>query len=235
MRVEAIVVTGLLFAGTTLACTSIIGTRDLTLSTPDAAASTKSAERAPVTDGAEAGSEGEGEGAGERSEPEAGATAGDAGARDAEVSRGPNFVRENGVTATATTTYAGFPASRLIDGDVATSWYAGDGACTTSAAGFSCEGVSATVKLAAARTVGRLVLYGNHDKFTHYDVVAGRWELLGPNNTALAAVNVTLSPPSYNGTTVLPTAVTDVVAVRFVVLTGDAPDPGVGEIELYAR
>jgi hypothetical protein len=235
VRAEAIVI-GLLFSGA-VACSSIIGTRDLVLDETDPSnggGATPSVKT--VIDGAEAGATHERADANEDPEPEADAsTTTDAGATDAQVSRGPNLASENGVTTSATTTYKGFPSSRLVDGDLATSWYPDTNACTTAATGFSCAGVYATVILAASRTVGRLVIHGNHDQFNDYDVVTGRWELVDTNGAVAATANVTLAPPNHDGTTVLPTSVRDVAAVRFVILTGDAPEPGMSEIEIYAR
>jgi hypothetical protein len=221
-----------LFSGT-LACTSIIGTRDLEYVDSDAGGATPS-HRPSVTDGAEAGTTTSDTGNAKPGTVEPASTV-DAGAPDAASPPNINFAHEMGVSATATSSYNGFPVSRLVDGDIKTSWYAGTGACALLGADYSCTGLSATIALAGPRTVGRLVLHGNHDQFTDYDVMSGRWELLAPNNTIISTVSVVPSPPNYDGTTVLQVPVAGVTAVRLVVLAGDATEPGLSEIEIYQR
>ena len=140
-------------------------------------------------------------------------------------------------TASATSTYsATFAPSASNDGDLATSWYAASGAC---AAGV-CAGDSLRVDIVldAARTVGRVKIFGNRDYPTGFDVLTARIDLLdglGAVVTTAAVTTTRGNEPNGDVDYVVSPAATSVKTVRVVVVTGESSGPGMAEIQAFAN
>lgn len=144
--------------------------------------------------------------------------------------------------AVATSLYSGsYPASNLIDGDLATSWYPSSD-CTSNSDGgddYVCTDipVSATLTLDKARTIGRVKLFGNRDEYpTGYDVFTARIELLDAADAVVYSATVTTSrgaEPNGDVDHAIAPAKSGVRKIRVVILTGEALGPGLGEIEAY--
>lgn len=137
-------------------------------------------------------------------------------------------------TATATSTYVGplttYSASRVIDGDLGTSWFAASNACPNN----TCAGnITVTVTLRQTQTIGRVKLFANREFASGFNVLTARIELLDANDAVLRQVNVA---PSTSGAdidqAILP-AQSCVRKIRIVPLTGEDPGPGFAEIQIF--
>jgi hypothetical protein len=167
------------------------------------------------------------------------ADAADAADADADVDAEPisNFARLG--TAVASSEYStGYAASRVNDGDLATSWYSATGSCPDNGGNFECAATQVTITLDALRTIGRVKIFGNRDAYPDgYDVLTAKIELLDDTSAVIYTADVTTSrgtEPNGDVDHVVSPAKTGVKAVRVVVLTGQTTGPGVGEIEAYA-
>lgn len=140
-------------------------------------------------------------------------------------------------TASATSTYSStFAPSAINDGDLNSSWYAATGAC---AAGV-CAGDSLRVDvvLDAARTIGRVKIFGNRDYLTGFDVLTARIDLLdglGAVVTTAAVTTTRGNEPNGDVDYVVSPAATSVKTVRVVVVTGESSGPGMAEIQAFAN
>ena len=70
-----------------------------------------------------------------------------------------------GVTAVATSTYPGYPASSVLDLDVETSWYI-NSVCVASSSLYCCDAESIRVDLRSTRTLSAVVMRGNQGIFS---------------------------------------------------------------------
>jgi len=148
---------------------------------------------------------------------------------------GGNFARCG--TATATSEYFGFGATRINDGNFDTSWFADTGACPAN----TCSGntVRVDVALNMPRTIGRVKLFGNREYGTDYDVLTARIELLDGQGAMIYGADVTPTrgnEPNGNLDHVIPVAAkTCVQTVRVIVKTAEATGPGLAEVEAFVN
>jgi hypothetical protein len=143
-------------------------------------------------------------------------------------------------TATATSTYVGYPASNTIDTDLNTSWYSESGTCSANDGGpvWACTTpLYVDIALNMPRTIGRIKLFGNRDFTTTYDTLTARLELRnGLGNVIHSADLVTSRGNEPNGDLDHAfTPVSCVKSVRIIVKTGESGGPGLAEIQAFAN
>jgi hypothetical protein len=140
-----------------------------------------------------------------------------------------------GVTAIATSTYSGYPASNVLDLDVDTSWYI-DSTCTAAGSLFCCEAESIRVNLPVARSVSAVVMIGNRGGFpSGYDLLTGRLDFLDAANAVITSRNVVFNRPNGDWAIELLPPISNVRAVRLVPGWAEASAPGVAEIRVYGQ
>ncbi len=145
----------------------------------------------------------------------------------------PQIPTDAGITVTATTSYSGYPAARLIDGDITTSWYA-DSTCASLGGVICCNAETIRVDLAAARTISGVVIRGNQDGFSSgYDILSGTVELLSANGAVLATRRAVMNRPDGDWATIFSPAIANVRAVRFVPGVADSSAAGFAELQLF--
>jgi hypothetical protein len=172
---------------------------------------------------------------------DADAVDGDAGADADADAGGPLNFAALGV-ASASSEFGGYPASRINDGVTTTSWYAATGSCVSNPDGgadFVCTGTPTQIEVALdmARTVGRVKLFGNRDGYpTGYDVLTARLELLDATAAVVYTAELTTTrgaEPNGDVDHVLPAPQAGVKTVRVVLLTTEAGEPGLAELQAY--
>ena len=153
------------------------------------------------------------------------------------VPTGGNFATCATATASSTDSPA-YVASRVIDGDLTTSWYAAMGACPAG----SCSGTSiyVDVDFDVPRTVGRIKLFGNRDALEEgYDVLKARFQLLDASGNVLYSVDVNTDrsyvEPNGDAEHVLAAPVPCVKKVRVISLKVEDPGSGFGELQVFAN
>jgi hypothetical protein len=159
-------------------------------------------------------------------------------------SRGPTMnVARLGI-ARASSVFGFSIAARVIDGDPATSWYPAGGSCRSGSQGgaaWVCGGDATYVEVAldAPRTIERVRILGNRDAYkSGYDTLTGRIVLLASGDIPAYSSDVTATrgdEPNGDVDHVVDPPAANVTTVRFVVLTGEASTPGIGELEALGR
>jgi hypothetical protein len=132
-------------------------------------------------------------------------------------------------TASATSTYEGWPATNLIDGDERTSWFSAEG--DSAAHG---KPPSVTISFKKPVTVSHVRALGNRDPgYLHgYSILSAKLELLDGPGAVLSSREITSSGAWHDFDVVLPEPVTDVRAVRLTSLTDEGAQNEYGDIAL---
>ncbi len=130
-------------------------------------------------------------------------------------------------TATASTSFPGFPPSRAIDDSLDTSWFTAVGdAANLGTTPFI------DVTLAADATVTAVNIRGNRSFANGFDFFRGRIELFGASGgAALHSVEVDLPGPTRDLDVDVPDTV-GVRRVRFTSLADESNEPGLSEIQV---
>ena len=149
---------------------------------------------------------------------------------------GTNYCRETGATATASSTYSGYDAPRVNDGDLGTSWFSATGTCTGAGTPVTCPTDAAVISVALAgdRNVGRVYIFANREFATGYSMVSGHLEVKTAGGTVAFSKSFTLPTAGTDlGISVSP-AVSNARTIRLVIDSADGDGPGVAEIAAYA-
>lgn len=138
-----------------------------------------------------------------------------------------NLSRLSGVIANASSSFSGYPADRIKDGDLNTSWFT---ACGDSAN----QGKSpwAEVVLPTDATVNQINLRGNRQFADGYDILAGRVEVFDAQGRTLFTRNVELPGPTRDLDVPLNPTLTGVRRVRFTSTRDESCEPGFSELEV---
>lgn len=163
--------------------------------------------------------------------------AGDAGdaARPSCSHLGANVARCALARASSTFGNPRFSAAAAIDGLLGTSWYSSSSACDAGA----CDGESVYLDVVfdAPRTLGRVVLRGNRDFPTGFDVLSARVVLMDGTRRVLTSTDVTTTrgaEPNGDAEWIVSPPVSCVARVRVIVIRAEgAREPGLAEVEAY--
>lgn len=136
------------------------------------------------------------------------------------------------MTVVATSVYSGYPASNLIDFDNSTSWYV-DSLCSMQTMDFCCISQNVQLTLSNPRTISAVVIRGNRDFSSGFDVLTGTLELIGANGGVLATRAVVTSRPAGDWAIAFSPAVANVRTVRFTPGWSDSSASGFAELQLY--
>jgi hypothetical protein len=132
-------------------------------------------------------------------------------------------------TASASSTYEGWPASNLLDGDEKTSWFS----AVNDSAG---RGTSpfVTVSFSKPITIMRVEILGNRDpNFARgYSLLSGKLELLDASGAVLSASEATAAGEWRDLVVSLPAAVNGVKAIRFTSLRDEGAVNDYGDVAL---
>ncbi len=90
------------------------------------------------------------------------------------------------------------------------------------------------VSFASDQTVGRIAMRGNREYAVMYDLVRGKFEILGASNDVLWSQSLDLPNPGRDYDIFLPAPVANARAVRFTSETDVSEDPGFAELEAFA-
>jgi hypothetical protein len=149
---------------------------------------------------------------------------------------GSVVLADAGVTATAVSSFSGYPPENVLDVDLDTSWYIANATCTPSPVSpiECCSSQTLTVQLPTARTVSAIVIRGNRGTFaSDYDFLTGRVDLLDASGGLLASTPVVFSRPDSDWATVYTPVVANVRSVRFVPGWSEN-EGGLSELEIYS-
>ena len=136
-----------------------------------------------------------------------------------------NLSTKPGVVVSASSTYAGYPASRAIDGNLATSWFAADNDAANLGTTPYVE-----VVLPGLATVNQINIRGNRE-WPDYDIFAGRIDLFGDDGEILFTTDVEKRGQFYDVEFVLPKPRADVRTVRFTSTSDESIEPGFARSE----
>jgi hypothetical protein len=139
----------------------------------------------------------------------------------------PNLSTKPGVVVSSSSSYAGYPASRAIDGNLATSWFAADNDAANLGTTPYVE-----VVLPSLATVNQINIRGNRE-WAKYDIFAGRIDLFGDDGEILFTADVEKTGQFYDVDFVLPTPQADVRTVRFTSTDDESIEPGLAELEVF--
>ncbi len=141
-----------------------------------------------------------------------------------------------GAVITTSSTYStSHEGSRIVDGDVQTSWYAESAACTRDGGSgpYVCTNTFAEARLSQTVTVSRVTIRGNRDYESGYDIHTGRVSMFDAEGTMVFASEVLIFPePTRDLVLTLPTPRAGVRLVRVTILTSDNGGPGFSELEV---
>ncbi|HIG30995.1 MAG TPA: hypothetical protein EYQ50_25620, partial [Verrucomicrobiales bacterium] len=133
----------------------------------------------------------------------------------------------DGAFASSSTSYDGYPASRAIDGDLDTSWFAAD----NDAANL---GTTPFVEVTFPRlaTVKQVNIRGNREFGDGYYIFAGRIDLFGEDGSILFTQDVKMSGQLWDVDFILPAPQADVRTVRITSTLDESIEPGLAELEV---
>ncbi|MDX2009326.1 MAG: hypothetical protein SFW67_04000 [Myxococcaceae bacterium] len=132
---------------------------------------------------------------------------------------GSVLTADAGVTATAVSSFSGYPPESVLDFDLDTSWYIASGQCAPGPVSplECCSTQTLSLQLPTARSVSAIVIRGNRGTFADdYDFLTGRLDLIDANGSVLSSTPVVFSRPDSDWATVFSPVVTNVRTVRFV-------------------
>ena len=131
---------------------------------------------------------------------------------------------------TPSSSFPGFPATRGVDDNLATSWFSAFGnACNLG----SCP--SFEIEFPQDVTVTQLQMFGNREFPDGFDFLAGTFQLLSAGGTVLFDSGV-VNLPAPNRDVILSTgacAIGGVRRVRFTATADESPDPGFAELKVF--
>lgn len=163
--------------------------------------------------------------------------------------RGPVFNVGTNLSTTASVStngdYGGWPFSKAVDNDLATSWFAALDRCATE---MCSQPPIAEIEFAAPKMIGRVAIRGNREYSAGYDFKRVRIEIRGAKPADAGAVDggdagsvlgpllatrdVALSTPMADGDVSISPAVSG-SSVRFISLEDESTEPGLAEIEVF--
>jgi hypothetical protein len=132
-----------------------------------------------------------------------------------------------GVRANASSSYGGWPAERVRDGNLNTSWFS---ACGDAANRGRSPWVEVIFPFDA--TVAQINIRGNREFANGYDMVAGRLQMFDGQNTLLWSQSVQLPGPTRDLDVPLAAPVSGVRRVRFTSTSDESCAPGLSELEV---
>ena len=141
-----------------------------------------------------------------------------------------NLSLEPEVTGNASSSYSGYPKTRVIDGNLSTSWFTafGDAAHLGASPFFE-------LVLPESAVISRLEMFGNRQSPTGYDFFAGRFELLDATGGVLFDSGVVNLPAPDRDVTLTVPDVGGVVKIRFTATNDEGNSPGFAELVVYGR
>jgi len=164
----------------------------------------------------------------------------------ANVHRGSVFNIGTNLSTTANVStngdYSGWPFSKAVDNNLATSWFTANGICATD---MSCGAIPvAEIEFATPKSIGRVAIRGNREYVDDYDFKKVRLEIRGPKPTdAGVDSGAALGPVLFTRDVVLPLPMRDAdvilspavsgASIRLVSLEDESTDPGLAEIEVF--
>lgn len=135
-----------------------------------------------------------------------------------------------GTTVAASSAFAGFPASRVIDGNLNTSWFAAVGDAANRGTSPFLE-----VTLPVDATVRRLEMFGNRESHAGFDFFAGRFQLFDAAGVELFNTGiVTLPAPDRDIVIAIP-EIAGVRRVRFTATADESGGPGFAELRILGN
>jgi hypothetical protein len=144
--------------------------------------------------------------------------------------------------AVATSTLPNYPAAQVNDGNLSTSWYAAKGSCTATQGtttygcgpGFGgAQPTAIALQWASPQTIGHVRLYGNRDAPTGFNVLTGTIQLFDGNGHVVQSVDVATGAMGDFETTFQP--VSGVIVVQEALITAESDEPGVAELQVFAK
>ncbi len=131
------------------------------------------------------------------------------------------------VTVNASTFFGGFPATRVIDGDLNTSWFTASGDAANLGHSPFLE-----VLFPVDATVTQLRMFGNREFADDFDFFAGTFQLFDANANVLFDSGVVNLPEPNRDLTLAVPNVAGVRRVRFTATADESDEPGFAELEV---
>ncbi|MDP3233450.1 MAG: hypothetical protein Q8N26_11785, partial [Myxococcales bacterium] len=139
-----------------------------------------------------------------------------------------------GVAASATSTYSGYPARQVLDLDLQTSWYI-DSQCTASSSLYCCDAHSIRLDLPTARSISAVIIRGNRDFASSYDIFTARLDFLNASGAVITSRQVVFNRPESDWAAPFTPTIQNVRAVRLIPGWAESSAPGLAEIVLYGQ
>jgi hypothetical protein len=143
------------------------------------------------------------------------------------------ILADAGVVATASSVYNFlYPPWKVLDSDVGTSWYVGQGICLAQVMSICCLQESITLSLTPPRSISAVVIRGNRD-FDRFEFLTGHLEFVDASGRVISRGAIAFPRPKADWAGRFTPAISGVEQVRFIGGLAESLNPGISELELY--